>query len=271
MGVSNVLIIVLNVVTAVLSIPLIAAGAWLAKQHSTDCFRFLQGPVIALGVFILLVSIAGCAGASCRNKCLLWIYLVVMFLLIVLLFIFTIFAFVVTNKTAGNIVGNKGYKEYRLGDYSTWLQRQVNKASNWDKIESCISEANFCSDLAKEYPEADYSTAASFSQAELSPIQSGCCIPPSVCGCTFKNATFWSPCSNTTASTDCTTYKTDSTTYCYNCNSCKAGVLQNITKDWRKVAVVNIVMLVFLIIVYSVGCCAFRNVKNSGYGKGGYP
>lgn len=270
MGVSNVLIILLNVVTGLLSIPLIAAGAWLSKQHSTDCYRFLQGPVIALGVFILLVSIAGCAGAACRNRCLLWIYLVVMFLLIVLLFVFTIFAFVVTNKTAGNIVGNKGYKEYRLGDYSSWLQRQVNKASNWEKIESCLSEAKFCSHLADDYPLSKYPTETSFNQADISPIQSGCCIPPSACGCTYVNAIFWSPCSNTTVGTDCGAYKTDSATLCYKCDSCKAGVLQNITKDWRKVAIVNVVMLVFFIIVYSVGCCAFRNVKNDGYRKG-YP
>lgn len=268
MGVSNVLIILLNIITAVLSIPLIAVGIWLSKQHSSDCYGFLQKPVIVLGVFILVLSILGCSGAACRNRCLLWIYLVVMFLLIILLFVFTIFAFVVTNKAAGNIVGSKGYKEYRLGDYSTWLQRQVNKASNWDKIESCISESKYCSRLADDYPVDKYPSATSFSEAKLTPIQSGCCLPPSTCGCTYVNATVWSPCTNTTVGTDCGTYTTDSATLCYACDSCKAGVLQNITKDWRKVAIVNVVMLVFLIIVYSVGCCAFRNVKSDGYGKG---
>lgn len=182
-----------------------------------------------------------------------------MFLLIVLLFIFTIFAFVVTNKTAGNIVSNKGYKEYRLGGYSTWLQRQVNKSSNWDKIKSCLADAKFCSEMADEYPLSKYPNATSFNQADLSPIESGCCIPPSSCGCTYNNATYWSHCTNATAGTDCAAYNAD-TTLCYNCDSCKAGVLQNISKDWRKVAIVNVVMLVFFIIVYSVGCCAFRNV-----------
>jgi hypothetical protein len=37
--------------------------------------------------------------------------------------------------------------------------------------------------------------------------------------------------------------------------------LQNINKDWRKVAIVNVIVFVFLVIVYSIGCRAFRNAK----------
>lgn len=265
MGLSDSLVGILNFVSIILSIPIIGAGIWLAKQHTTDCYLFLQWPVIILGVFILLVSLAGFVGSCCRVTCLLWLYLVIMFLLIVLLFIFTIFAFFVTNKTAGEIVGNKGYKEYRLGDYSTWLQRQVSKSSNWDKIQSCLSDSKYCDGLRDEYP-----TEAQFSNASLTPIQSGCCKPPTDCNCKFVNATYWNACSNPTVDDDCTTYSTDSTQLCFSCNSCRAGVLQNINKDWRKVAEVNIVVLVFLIIVYSVGCCAFRNVKSDGYRKGPY-
>lgn len=265
MGFSDKLVGILNFLTFLLSIPIIGAGVWLAKQHHTDCFRFLQGPVIALGVFILLVSLAGFFGSCFKMKSLLWIYLVVMFLLIVLLLVFTVFAFVVTNKTAGEIVGNKGYKEYKLGDYSTWLQRQVNKTSNWQKIKSCLSDSKFCDSLRNQYP-----TKAEFDKANLSPIQSGCCKPPTACGCSFVNATYWNTCTSSFADPDCNTYNTNSTILCFSCNSCRAGVLQNINKDWRKVAQINIVFLVFLIAVYSVGCCAFKNVKSSGYMKRGY-
>ncbi|KAH7439985.1 hypothetical protein KP509_04G086100 [Ceratopteris richardii] len=266
MGLSNVLIVVLNSLTLVLSIPIIVVGA---RHSDSDCYRFLQKPVVVLGVFVLLMSILGIVGAACKNRCLLWIYLVIMFLLILLLFIFTIFAFVVTNKKAGEIVGNKGYKEYRLGDYSTWMRRQLSKASNWDKIQECLDEAKFCSDLAKDYPVSEYPTYDNFIEAKISPIQSGCCIPPSACNCTYVNATYWSPCADTTTSTDCGTYSTDMSKLCYGCDSCKAGVLEGITSDWRKIAVVNIAMLVLLIIVYSVGCCAFRNAKTGG--RGGKP
>ena len=58
---------------------------------------------------------------------------------------------------------------------------------------------------------------------------------------------------------DCNAWDNDSNVLCFNCESCKAGFLQNLKTDWKKVTIVNVIFLVFLIIVYSVGCCAFRN------------
>jgi hypothetical protein len=98
-------------------------GVWLHKQANTECERWLEKPIIALGVFLLIVSLMGLIGACCRVSWLLWFYLLFMFLLILLLFVFTIFAFIVTNEGAGEKLSNKGYKEYRLGDYSNWLQK----------------------------------------------------------------------------------------------------------------------------------------------------
>lgn len=105
---SNSLVGFLNVLILILSIPVLAGGIWLSHRASTDCEKFLQKPVIALGVFLLLVSLAGIVGACCRQSCLLWLYLLVMFILIVLLFCFTIFAFVVTNKGVGEVVSGRG-------------------------------------------------------------------------------------------------------------------------------------------------------------------
>lgn len=166
MGFSNLLSGILNFVTFVLSIPIIGAGIWLAKQHNTVCVRFLQWPVIIIGVFILLVSLAGLFGAWCRVSCLLWLYLFVMFVLILLLFVFTIFAFAVTNAGAGQALSGKGYKEYHLGDYSTWLQRRVNNPSNWNTIKSCLSDAKVCNGLDNQYP-----TIAQFNASSLTPIE----------------------------------------------------------------------------------------------------
>ncbi|CAK9271629.1 unnamed protein product [Sphagnum jensenii] len=274
MGFSNLLSGILNFVTFVLSIPIIGAGIWLAKQHNTVCVRFLQWPVIIIGVFILLVSLAGVLGAWCRVSCLLWLYLFVMFVLILLLFVFTIFAFAVTNAGAGQALSGKGYKEYHLGDYSTWLQRRVNNPSNWNTIQSCLSDAKVCNGLDNQYP-----TLAQFNAASLTPIESGCCKPPSSCDFAFVNATHWNESGITlpaSADPDCKVWSNTATDLCFNCTSCKAGVLQEIKQDWRKVAIVNIVMLVFLIIAYSVGCCAFRSNRRNGaygggYGKQSYP
>ena len=73
---------------------------------------------------------------------------------------------------------------------------------------------------------------------------------------------------------DCKTWSNEQDQLCYNCSSCNVGVLENLKHDWRKIAVINIVMLVALIVVYSVGCCAFRNNRRDeriGYGYKGNP
>ncbi|XP_073296578.1 tetraspanin-8-like [Primulina huaijiensis] len=251
---SNNLVGILNIVTLFLSIPIIAGGIWLSKQGNTECARFLDKPVIAIGVFILLVSIAGIVGSCCRVSWLMWVYLLVMFLLIVLLFCFTIFAFVVTNKGAGEVISGKGYKEYRLGDYSNWLQKRVNR--NWGKISSCLADSKICQSLIE-----DVSTPVDdFYRKHLSALQSGCCKPSNDCNFQYVSPTNWIGNSTSSAiNTDCATWNNDSSKLCYGCESCKAGLLDNIKTEWKKVAVINIIFLVFLIIVYSVGCCAFRN------------
>lgn len=256
---SNNLIGILNVVTFVLSIPIIIGGVWLRNQGDSDCEKFLDTPVIVLGVFLMLVSLAGIIGAFCRVSWLLWVYLLVMFLLIVALFCLTIFAFVVTNKGAGRVVSERGYKEYRLGDYSNWLQKRVNSAKNWNKIKSCLMDGKVCSSFSQKHLNE---TVAEFYKENLNALQSGCCKPADECGFTYVNPTEWTGSVTTQTNPDCSAWKNDPTVLCFNCQSCKAGLLDNLKGNWKKVAVVNIVFLIFLIIVYSVGCCAFRNNRN---------
>ncbi|MQL96617.1 hypothetical protein Taro_029302 [Colocasia esculenta] len=264
---SNNLVGILNFITFLLSIPILGTGIWLSHRADTVCERFLERPVIALGVFLMVVSLAGLVGACCRVSWLLWVYLLVMFLLIVLVFCFTVFVFVVTNKGAGEVVSGKGYKEYRLGDYSNWLQKRVNNNKNWAKIKSCLQDSKVCNSLQQNSNE----TRDQFYQSYLSPTQSGCCKPPTECGFTYVSPTNWTGPPNSTTNSDCTTW--NNTDLCFNCQSCKAGVLANLKNDWKKVAVINIIFLVFLVIVYSVGCCAFRNnrMDNSYPGWKGNP
>ncbi|XP_008789800.2 tetraspanin-7 [Phoenix dactylifera] len=268
--VSNNLIGILNILTLLLSIPILGAGIWLSHRAHTDCEKFLERPVIVLGVFLLLVSLAGLFGACGRVSCLLWLYLLVMFLLIVLLFCFTVFAFVVTNRGAGEIVSGRGYKEYRLGDYSHWLQKRVENEGNWRKIRSCLQDSNVCKSLQEKNQTLD-----EFINNNLSPTQSECCKPPTECNFTYRNGTVWDKPADFTSSnnSDCNTWQNYPSVLCYNCQSCKAGVLANIKNDWKKVAIANIVFLIFLIVVYSVGCCAFRNNRHDNAyprWKGGY-
>jgi hypothetical protein len=166
MGLRNNLVGIWNVVLGILSLPVIGAGIWLATKHDTECVRFLQWPVIILGAIILVISVLGFVGSCYRVSCLLWVYLAVMFLLILGHIAFTVFAFVVTNKGAGQALSGKGFRDYKLGNYNTWLQRQVNRNSTWTKIESCLSDAKVCNHLDKDYP-----TLAQFNAAKLSPVE----------------------------------------------------------------------------------------------------
>ncbi|XP_030456414.1 tetraspanin-8 [Syzygium oleosum] len=260
---SNNLVGILNLVTFLLSVPILGAGIWLSNRASTDCEKFLERPVIALGVFLMLVSLAGLVGACCRVSWLLWLYLLVMFLLIVLLFCFTVFAFVVTNKGAGEALGERGYKEYRLGDYSHWLQKRVNSTKNWSKIRSCLSDGKVCSSFQDQYLN---DTVEKFYTEHLSALQSGCCKPSNDCNFIYVSPTVWNKTAGAAYSNpDCNAWDNDPKVLCYNCQSCKAGLLQNVKSDWKKVAVVNIIFLLFLIVVYTVGCCAFRNNREDNY------
>lgn len=254
---SNNLVGILNFVTFLLSIPILVAGIWLSKQGDSVCEKFLEKPVIILGVFLMVVSLAGLIGACCRVSWLLWFYLLVMFLLIVLLFAFTIFAFVVTNKGAGNAISGKGYKEYKLGDYSNWLQKRVNNSKNWKKIKSCLIDGKVCTDFHQKYLK---DSVNQFYEEHLTAIQSGCCKPSDECGFTYASPTQWTaPANFSSTNPDCSAWGNEADVLCFNCQSCKAGVLDNLKSNWKKVAVINIIFLIFLIIVYSVGCCAFRN------------
>jgi len=164
---SNNLIGILNFITFLLSIPILGAGIWLGQRaDGTECERYLSAPVIAVGVFLLVVSLAGLVGACCRVTWLLWVYLLAMFVLILVLFCFTVFAFVVTNKGAGEAVSGRGYKEYRLGDYSNWLQKRVENTKNWDKIRSCLEDSKVCKKLQDKNE-----TFTQFISSDLSPIE----------------------------------------------------------------------------------------------------
>lgn len=253
MALSIIITGVVNLVTFLLSIPLIGAGIWLAAKLNTECVRFLEWPIIAIGVIILLVSLAGFVGACWRIPWLLYIYLLVMFFIILLLLVLIIFAFVVTKDGPA---AESGRRNYSLQDYSPWLQKQVKSAGNWAKIKSCIMDSKICAAM-----DNDYRTLEAFNSADLSPIQSGCCMPPAICGYSIAEPTTWNNPSNVSAELDCTKWSNVQSQLCYDCDSCRAGVLANVKQEWRKVAVLSVVVLIALIIVYIIGCCAFRNAQ----------
>ncbi|KAK4279368.1 hypothetical protein QN277_011160 [Acacia crassicarpa] len=256
MGVSNNITAFLNFIAFLASIPIIAAGIWLAQNPDNECIRNFRWPLVILGILILLVSLAGFVGAYWNKQGLLALYLVSMALLIALLLILLIFAFVVTRPDGTYHVPGTAYDESRLDGFSSWLRNHITTSGSWAKIRSCLAESDVCIKLAQQYITADQ-----FFSSHLSPLQSGCCKPPTVCGYSYVNPITWQNPANPTADPDCYMWSNDQNQLCYNCNACKAGLLGNVRKEWRKANIILIVAVVVLICVYVIACSAFKNAQ----------
>ncbi|KAL5994817.1 Tetraspanin-6 [Asimina triloba] len=244
---SNSVIGFLNLLTLLASIPLIGGGLWMARSSST-CESFLQLPLLVLGFVILVVSLTGFVGACFNVAWALWVYLSAMLLIIAALLSITIFGFVVTGGGGGVQVPAHVYKEYRLSDYSPWLRNRVKNPNNWRRIRSCILTSNTCAKLA-------FWTPLDFLERDMTPIQSGCCKPPTACD--YSSGAWGSQ------DPDCLKWNNAAGILCYECDSCKAGVLEDVKRNWHKLSVLNVVVLVFLVGIYCIGCCAFQNSKRS--------
>ncbi|XP_075496868.1 tetraspanin-6-like [Primulina tabacum] len=243
---SNTLIGFLNLFTLLASIPIIGAGLWMARS-STTCENFLQTPLLVVGFIVLIISLAGFIGACFHVAWALWVYLAIMLLIIATLMGLTIFGFVVTSPGGGIEVPGRIYQEYHLDKYSGWLRKRIEDPRYWMTVRSCILGSKTCGQVVSWTPY-DYLTK------DMSPVQSGCCKPPTSCDYTATT---------TAQDADCYRWNNAPNVLCYECDSCKAGVLENVRRDWHKLAVLSIVMLLFLIGIYSIGCCAFQNAKRA--------
>ncbi|KAJ1385662.1 Tetraspanin/Peripherin, partial [Sesbania bispinosa] len=226
MALRNNVIGAINLVAVLLSIPIIGAGIWLTTEPADSCVKIVQWPVIILGVLILVVAVAGFIGAFWRIPSLLIFYLVAMLVLIVMLICLAVFIYAVTLRGHGNIEPNRSYLEYHMDDFSVWLRRRVTK---WDHIRNCLRSTTMCAQLNQTYR-----VAQDFFNVHLTPMQSGCCKPPTKCGYTFVNPTYWISPINTAADMDCMQWSNEQTQLCYNCDSCKAGLLATIRLEWRR-------------------------------------
>ncbi|XP_076902068.1 tetraspanin-8-like [Bidens hawaiensis] len=253
---SNVLTTVLNVLTLLLGLVLIIAGIWTSvhPDSATLCEKTFAKPYIFTGIFLVALAVIGIAGAFFRINSMLYIYSAVLLIMIIGLLAYAIFALVVTNKRISKAVSNRGYKEYRFRDYSKWLQKHVVTDKNWANIKSCLIDSRVCLALAAK-------TSKDFYRTYLTPIESGCCKPPGNCKYLFVNSTYWVPPKTGPASddSDCKSWNNDQKKLCYDCGSCQVGVLSNMRHLWRKFAMLNFSIIVFVIVIYSISCCAIKN------------
>lgn len=260
--VSNGVITALNVVTLAVALSAMGFSLWFHVKAGSQCQRVMKTPLVVVSAALLLVSAAGLAGALSRVSLIMWLYLFMLFLLIIGLIVFTIFTVVVTNKGLGRAISGQGVGDHRLGNYSKWLQRYVVNARNWDRIKSCMYDAALCPLLVDANKDDFYN-----------PIASGCCKPPAYCGLVYRNASYWIMPKKGPAvpDPDCKTWSNSKEQMCLDCDSCKKAVLGNIRREWKMLALINVAIIVFVILVYSVGCCALRNNHYHHHNKPPHP
>ncbi|KAF6135290.1 hypothetical protein GIB67_021652 [Kingdonia uniflora] len=157
--------------------------------------------------------------------------------------IFILLVFIITNNGSGHTVPGLRYKEYELQDYSSWFLKQLNSTHNWKHLKSCLVKSEDCNGLPKKYK-----TLKQYKGEKLTPIEAGCCRPPSECGYPTRNASYYDlsfrPIST---NNDCKRYKNARDVRCYNCDSCKAGVAQYMKTEWRVIAIFNVILFVVLV------------------------
>ncbi|KAL4565526.1 hypothetical protein LXL04_029624 [Taraxacum kok-saghyz] len=257
-GVSTFVIRWINFLTMLVAVGVIGFGVWISTHHD-GCRKSLTLPILGLGAVIFLISIIGFYGALKNNSILLWMYLIMLCLILLGIIIFTVLAFIITNNGTGHNVVGVRFKEYRLQDYNAWFLKELNNTHNWKHLQTCLVKADDCSNLSKRFK-----TLKQYKSAKLSPIEAGCCRPPSQCGYPPVNASYYDLTFHPiTSNKDCKLYKNPKPIKCYNCDSCKAGVAEYMKREWRVVAIFNVVLFVVLSVIYFVGCCARRNAASS--------
>ncbi|KAJ7978810.1 Tetraspanin family protein [Quillaja saponaria] len=261
--ISNTVVGILNLLSLLVGLAAIGYSLYIHLDiggNATDCQRVIKFPLLIGGGAIFIVSLLGLFGSFCGKNAALYVYLFLMFVLIIGLVAFTVFVLLVTNRNVGKKVSEKGIKEYKIGDFSHWLQKYVLNDKKWNDIKSCLIDAHVCRGFVlQQNVSAIYN--------KLSITQSGCCKPPVYCGFTSKNATYWIVPKTGPAveDSDCTTWSNNQKELCFDCKSCKGEVLVNIRQQWRNLAIINSCVLIFVTLVYIIGCFATRNNDYSSH------
>ncbi|KAJ6342061.1 hypothetical protein OIU78_010077 [Salix suchowensis] len=194
---------------------------------NANCASFLRVPVFILGAALLIISVLGLMALFCRASPLHRVYLWAKLLLVIVLLGFTVFSSFVTDK--GPRETDSGRDQSRLQDFFRV---------------GC-----------KEYAQKLSALPSDVLLEMLIPAESGCCMPPSNCGYRFKNATFWdAPKSGLDSKGDeCLSWKNGQENLCYNCETCKAGYLQEVRNVWKALNIFNTCFIIYLTLILAFG------------------
>ncbi|KAK3123292.1 hypothetical protein QOZ80_8AG0628070 [Eleusine coracana subsp. coracana] len=255
-------------------------GLYLSFRGSYG-INFLQWGLISIGLFLLAIFIlVHCQIPRClTGRGLINIHLFGLLVAILALLSLMIVTFVnvdIDDVSDGphikDMWGRKPVREYHLSDYGGKLRRRMADQQYWATISARLRQDNACdgmSPLVRD-PDTDvYFTDRASKKypydAGLSPVESGCCKPPLSCGFTYVNQTTWTPTllgalAMVTTNVDCSRWSNDQQTLCFQCHSCKAGVLADIQRAWSTPVIWMTVIVVIHICMYpfKVRMLAFR-------------
>ncbi|CAH9084426.1 unnamed protein product [Cuscuta epithymum] len=261
------------VVTMILAIPIIVVGSWMIssnscvksiKSYKTPGFSrpqtSLVGWVVIIGA-LMLVSGFWCCLTFWLDKDRYGItYRIVMGILLLIMFGFVIALAAYSNYSgSAKKAPGRGYAEYRFGSFSSWLREKVSDENGWTEISTCLGISDGpCADLRR----ASFSSSQQLYAANLTPLQSGCCIPPQSCNFTFVSPswdswpTSWVGINNQTSAldADCAIFNNDINKLCLDCQSCKAGVLVDIRKKLKKTIIVLTFFFILEVVAYFTIC-----------------
>ncbi|KAL2922723.1 Tetraspanin-7 [Bienertia sinuspersici] len=193
---------------------------------SCEGFRFLGVTLLILGAVIMINTFLCLLSASPDWQ------MVPRLFWIAVLTAFAIFAVAVSSNGGGKLIPGRPYKEYRVEWYSKWMQHKVNDAHHWDTYyKTAIVQAHVCTKFSTQF-ELDILDA--IHTRKLTPFQSSCCMPPEDCGFNFTSPTVWvkPESGNYTDMVDCNRWDNDPNTLCYDCQTCKAAFLQDVTTQY---------------------------------------
>ncbi|EAZ37424.1 hypothetical protein OsJ_21759 [Oryza sativa Japonica Group] len=285
MAVSNNITACVNFLALVCAVPVVATGVWFASKQGDDCARVARWPLAILGAALLLVALAGFAGAYWNRRGLLAAYLFAMAALITLLLALLVFAFAVTRPSGAYPAFARAYDDYRLDGYSTWLRDRVaGEPRRWEGIRACLRRFDTWQEAGagRASSSSPPSSSTNHTSPRSSTLQffyecanrlkrkgegsmdgkvSGCCKPPTVCGYAYVSPTVWVNPANPAADADCAAWGNDPSQLCYECSSCKAGMLGTLREQWRRANVALVIATVALIFFYVIGCSAFKNAQ----------
>ncbi|XP_024383065.1 tetraspanin-10 [Physcomitrium patens] len=237
----------INALAVLLAIALLSLGIWLATRPG-DCEKYATVPVFLAGAFFLLVAVLGLFGSWFAIIPILYTYLVLTFATLIGFLILTIFIFAVTSKGGGYAVAGQTFQEYKVSDYSNYVQDRLNRVSNWNHIKAVIAASDSCAKF-------DQISPVDYPYSNLDPIQSGCCRPPAECGYAMSGrGTFTTTSVPLSANPDCQRYSNDASIKCYDCDSCKGGVAQDLKKTGRVAGIITLVIFFALVAILVVAC-----------------